>query len=226
MQPANDPALRPSERARDLVRGAYDLHVHPGPDMMPRAITDIELARRCQQWDQAGFVIKSHYVSTAERAAVVRLVSEAEAIEILETRAVLEGLAARHAARNASPEDIAALRALLVEQRRRIEAGDLLGSSEINARLHQKLLQIANHATVSRLLDVLKIQNVRFQYRTILVPGRPERSFKEHSAIVEAVAAHDAEAAEAAVRTHLSHVCEALRQTRHAHNNPLHMQPL
>jgi hypothetical protein len=74
MQPATDPALRPSERARALVRGAYDLHVHPGPDMMPRAITDIELARRCQQWGQAGFVIKSHYVSTAERAAVVRLV--------------------------------------------------------------------------------------------------------------------------------------------------------
>jgi FCD domain len=69
----------------------------------------------------------------------------------------------------------------------------------------------------------LKIQNVRFQYRTILVPGRPERSFKEHSAIVEAVAAHDAEAAEAAVRTHLSHVREALRQTRHAHNNQFHM---
>ena len=171
--------------------------------------------------EQEGAIEREHH-----RGARVRLVSEAEAIEILETRAVLEGLAARHAARNASPEDIAALRAILVEQRRRIEAGDLLGSSEINARLHQKLLQIANHATVSRLLDVLKIQNVRFQYRTILVPGRPERSFKEHSAIVEAVAAHDAEAAEAAVRTHLSHVCEALRQTRHARNHQLHMQTL
>ena len=170
---------------------------------------------------QEGAIERQHH-----RGARVRLVSEAEAIEILETRAGLEGLAARHAARNASPEDIAALRALLVEQRRRIEAGDLLGSSEINARLHQKLLQIANHATVLRLLDVLKIQNVRFQYRTILVPGRPERSFQEHSAIVEAVAAHDAEAAEAAVRTHLSHVCEALRQTRHARNHQLHMQTL
>jgi hypothetical protein len=63
----------PSARARDLVRGAYDLHVHTGPDIMLRAITDIELAQRCKQWGQAGFVIKSHYTPTAERAALVRI---------------------------------------------------------------------------------------------------------------------------------------------------------
>jgi len=62
----------PSERARELVRGAYDLHVHSGPDVMPRRIDDIDLARRFLQVGLAGYVIKSHYVPTAERAAVVR----------------------------------------------------------------------------------------------------------------------------------------------------------
>jgi DNA-binding FadR family transcriptional regulator len=52
---------------------------------------------------------------------------------------------------------------------------------------------------------------VRFQYRTILLPGRSERSFGEHSALVEAIAAGDPDAAEQAMRTHLSHVAEALR---------------
>jgi DNA-binding FadR family transcriptional regulator len=58
---------------------------------------------------------------------------------------------------------------------------------------------------------MLKSQLVRFQYRTIMLPGRTERSFEEHSAIVDAVAAGDPDTAEKAMRRHLSHVAEALR---------------
>ena len=57
------------------------------------------------------------------------------------------------------------------------------------------------------------LQVVRFQYRTILVPGRAERSFAEHTAIVEAVAAGDPDAAEAAMRRHLSAATDALRES-------------
>ncbi|AGL17763.1 DUF6282 family protein [Actinoplanes sp. N902-109] len=62
----------PSQRARALVAGAYDTHVHVGPDVMDRRIDDLDLAARCKQTGLAGFVLKSHYVTTAERAAVVR----------------------------------------------------------------------------------------------------------------------------------------------------------
>lgn len=65
---------QPSARARDLVRGAYDLHVHTGPDLMPRSASDLELAYRCREVGLAGFVIKSHYVPTAPRAALVRAI--------------------------------------------------------------------------------------------------------------------------------------------------------
>lgn len=159
--------------------------------------------------EQEGLVQRERY-----RGARVRLISEAEAVEILEVRAALESLAARYAALNATPEDCDALYTLLAEQRHCIEEGDLLGASEVNARLHQTLLHIARHATTTRLLNMLKPQNVRFQYRTILVPGRPERSHQEHRAIIEAVANHDPDHAEAAMRLHLSHVAEALRQAR------------
>jgi DNA-binding GntR family transcriptional regulator len=120
----------------------------------------------------------------------------------------------RHAALNATVDDIAILHTLLDELAQRLEESDLLGYSDVNARLHQQLLQIANHATVSRLLDMLKSQNVRFQFRTILVPGRPQHSYQEHSAIVEAVASHDPDRAEAAMRTHLAHVTDALKATK------------
>ena len=89
--------------------------------------------------------------------------------------------------------------------------GDLLGASDQNAVLHGRILDISGHATAGRLIATLKSQLVRFQYRTILLPGRSERSFGEHSAIVDAIAGGDPDAAERAMRTHLSHVAEALR---------------
>lgn len=62
----------PSKAARELVRGGFDLHVHISPDVVERRIDDIGLARRFAELGLAGFVLKSHYNSTAERAAVVR----------------------------------------------------------------------------------------------------------------------------------------------------------
>ena len=67
------PATEPSARARELVRGAYDLHVHVEPDLAKRRINDVGLAHRFAELGLAGFVLKSHYAPTAERAAVVRV---------------------------------------------------------------------------------------------------------------------------------------------------------
>ena len=61
----------PSDRARLLVRGAYDLHVHVAPDVPERRIDDRALAHRFAELGLAGFALKSHYTSTAERAQVV-----------------------------------------------------------------------------------------------------------------------------------------------------------
>ena len=66
---------RPSERARTLVRGAYDLHVHVDPDVIPRRIDDVALAGRFADVGLAGFALKSHYTSTAERAQIVSAVA-------------------------------------------------------------------------------------------------------------------------------------------------------
>lgn len=63
---------QPSAHARELVRGAYDVHIHIAPDVMRRRIDDVSLAERFAAVGMAGFVLKSHYVPTAERAAVVR----------------------------------------------------------------------------------------------------------------------------------------------------------
>lgn len=63
---------KPSKRARELVVGGYDLHVHVAPDVMDRRIDDYTLAGRYRDEGVSGFVLKSHYSPTAERASVVR----------------------------------------------------------------------------------------------------------------------------------------------------------
>ncbi|HZU18931.1 MAG TPA: DUF6282 family protein [Candidatus Dormibacteraeota bacterium] len=62
----------PSTEAWEAIRGALDLHVHVGPDVIQRRIDDVDLAAEFRDRGLAGFVLKSHYVPTAERAAAVR----------------------------------------------------------------------------------------------------------------------------------------------------------
>jgi Family of unknown function (DUF6282) len=61
-----------SDRARELLRGAYDTHIHVAPDVVPRIVDDVTLARRFAALGMDGFILKSHYTATAERAGVVR----------------------------------------------------------------------------------------------------------------------------------------------------------
>jgi DNA-binding GntR family transcriptional regulator len=155
--------------------------------------------------DQEGLVTHE-----PNRGARVRLVSAEEALEIEEARAALEQLAVRQAALRITPQHLAALHADLDEMRARVEEGDPLAYSELNARFHERIWSIAGNATVARLLASLKSQSLRFQYGTILQPGRPHRSLREHEAIVAALASGDADAGEAAMREHLGHVLDTL----------------
>jgi hypothetical protein len=69
---ATEETVPVSDRARELLRGAYDTHIHVAPDVVPRIVDDITLAHRFATLGMDGFILKSHYASTAERAGVVR----------------------------------------------------------------------------------------------------------------------------------------------------------
>ena len=55
-----------------LLKGAYDLHVHSAPDVLPRKMDDMEMAQRIVDNEMAGYAIKSHYFCTAERAEIIK----------------------------------------------------------------------------------------------------------------------------------------------------------
>jgi DNA-binding GntR family transcriptional regulator len=145
------------------------------------------------------------------RGARVRLISDREALEIEEVRATLEAMLTRRAATRATPADLRELRQVVVEMRQRVEKNDAIGYSDLNARFHQLIWAAADHATASRLVGSLKSQSIRLQYQTILRPGRTQRSLREHEAIFTALKAHNPEAAEEAMLSHLAEVQETLK---------------
>jgi len=64
-------AIQVSDRAWKALEGAYDLQVHVSPDVIARRIDDIDCAREFLAHGMKGFVLKSHYIQTGERAQVV-----------------------------------------------------------------------------------------------------------------------------------------------------------
>ena len=155
--------------------------------------------------EQEGLVVREPH-----RGARVRQVSDREAIEILQARAVLEGLAVRLTAERIDQQGAERLRTSLARHRELLESGDLLGASDANADLHAALLELSGHSTAQRLIHGLNSQTVRYQYRTILIPGRSAASVEEHAAIVDAVVAGRPDDADEAMRRHLFNVAEAV----------------
>ncbi len=60
-----------SAAAWKCLEGAYDLQIHVGPDVIARRIDDIDCAKEFLAHGLRGFVLKSHYIQTGERAQVV-----------------------------------------------------------------------------------------------------------------------------------------------------------
>lgn len=155
--------------------------------------------------DHDGLVVRER-----NRGARVRRVTVEEAVEVLEARAALESLAAGYAARRRTDAELAELQSLIADMSRLHAAGELLAMSERNATLHRRILEISRHAVALDVCSRLHSQIVRFQFRTVLAPGRSSRSLTEHRAIVDAITAADHRAAERAMRKHLDNVTRAL----------------
>jgi hypothetical protein len=53
------------------LEGTIDLHVHSAPDVWPRRLDDLSLAREAAAAGMRAVVLKSHHTLTADRAAIV-----------------------------------------------------------------------------------------------------------------------------------------------------------
>jgi DNA-binding GntR family transcriptional regulator len=205
------------EDSRPAVTEALRAAILAGEYAPKQRLVEIDL---CERFGTSRFILRTALQELAaqglvefqrNRGARVRDVSLAEAIEITEVRILLEGLLAARAAERVTKSDTVMLRKIVKDMRTAVEKSELLVYSELNARLHGSIRDIASHETAARLLRQLRDQTVRHQFTLSLVPGRPTVSLPQHEAIVAAIIARESEVAEQAMHAHLQSVIEAFR---------------
>ena len=149
----------------------------------------------------------------ANRGARVRSFSLDEALFVLEARGALEGVVAARAARGATDAEIEEMSGILERMSDAVAADDLPRYSHLNGRFHAALLACARNPELKRLLESLHFPLIRYQFRTILAPGRKLASLDEHRRILGCVARRDPEGAERAARAHVASVKATLESS-------------
>jgi DNA-binding GntR family transcriptional regulator len=144
------------------------------------------------------------------RGSRVRAIPLSEAIEILEVRMNLEGLCAGKAAENITDSEIVEFGTLRAGILAAAES-DLFEYSRLNQELDRRIREMAHHPTAVTILERLRAQGVRHQFRLAFYPGRAAVSAPEHAAIIDAIVARDVARAESTTRAHLRSVIDALR---------------
>ncbi len=146
------------------------------------------------------------------RGAYVRMVSEDEAIEIFETRGVLEPYLVRTAAERASAADKLRLKALVDEMTDAFERGNPMAVGRSSRRIREEMWRISGQQTISGLLAMLNTKLIRFWYRSVMVSERAASIRKELEAAVDAICEGSAERAAEAMRRYHDDAMAALQK--------------
>lgn len=140
------------------------------------------------------------------RGVFVRRLTAAQAADIYDVRAFLFALAGRLLAIRATDEEIAALRGFVTTMDEAIARDDFETYVRENFALHEFIVAHAgNPVLANQYLSLIK-QLRLYRTRSLMLGDSMHESNKEHHEMVEAIAAHDPERAQAA---HLNHVAAA-----------------
>lgn len=202
-----------SGAARDALRAAILRGEHlPGERLVEATLCErLGVSRFTVRAALQDLVAEGLVEVRRNQGARVRKISLAEAIEITEVRMVVEGLIAARAASLVRDEQASELDEIGLLMRRAVTASEYRRYSELNERLHARVRAIASHRTAESIIDTLRPRLIRHQYVISLLPGRPTVSLPQHERIIEAICRRDPRAAEAAMRSHIASVIEALR---------------
>ena len=136
------------------------------------------------------------------RGVVVADLDRQQVGELYAMREVLEGAAARLAARHIDDCEIECLELLL--ERAEAAAEDPEALAAINRQLHETIYSAAHNRYLTQTLEQLRNALALLRGTTFALPGRAETAAAEHRAIVKAIRERAPEAAEAAARAHIA----------------------
>lgn len=140
------------------------------------------------------------------RSMIVASLDHNQLAELYVVRAELEGLAARLAARHAAPEEVRVLSDMVEADREIVDDPDEL--SRANRRFHKQIHLASHNRYLVQQLDLVHRSMALLASTSLAAEGRGRAALDEHAEIVRAIAAGDGEAAQAALRAHISKAFE------------------
>lgn len=136
------------------------------------------------------------------RSLIVASLDHNQMSELYVVRRELEGLAARLASRHATPEEITVLREMVTEDDALV--GDPVALSLANRRFHKQIHLASHNRYLVQQLDLVHRTMALMATTSLAVDGRGEIAQSEHDGIVAALETHDEDAADQALKDHIS----------------------
>ncbi|MEH6785723.1 MAG: GntR family transcriptional regulator [Paracoccus sp. (in: a-proteobacteria)] len=136
------------------------------------------------------------------RSLIVASLDHNQLAELYTVRAELEALAARLAARHATPEEVRVLAQMLDEDQKCVRNPEALARA--NKRFHHQIHLASHNRYLVQQLDLVHRSMALMARTSLAAEGRSETALVEHRRIVEAIAAGDDAAADSALRRHIS----------------------
>ncbi len=144
------------------------------------------------------------------RGCYVTEISERDLDEVFSVMALLEGECARQLVGRASDRDLDRLKAIHVDLERAAAANDIEGFFEANQAFHRSIQELTdNHWLLHVIEDLRKVIKLS-RHHSLYSEGRLEQALAEHRAILNALVARDADAADALMRAHIRRGREAV----------------
>lgn len=136
------------------------------------------------------------------RSLIVASLDHNQLAELYVVRAELEALAARLAARHATPEEVRVLAQMVAEDQRAVGNPEAL--TRANKRFHHQIHLASHNRYLIQQLDLVHRTMALMARSSLAAEGRGETALTEHKRIVDAIAAGDGAAADRALRQHIS----------------------
>lgn len=140
------------------------------------------------------------------RSLIVAALDHDQMAQLYVVRAELEGLAARLAARHATPEEVRVLAEMVEEDRGLV--GDPKALARANRRFHGQIHRASHNRYLVQQLDLVHRSMALMASTSLAIEGRGPAALDEHARIVEAIGRGDGEAAAQALRDHISRAYE------------------
>lgn len=130
------------------------------------------------------------------KGAVVTELSERDVSEFYAIKSILEGYAARLAARNLSPRDIEKLEQINLRLELLAKEGDVKSFYRVHNEFHDLFIRASGNEKLAELIDQVGMKFNRLRMASLSLPGRMEISVAEHKKIIEAFQSQNGEVAD------------------------------